>query len=76
MWTKVERRKIEMNQLRLCHNGTPCVTILNKQNVIFFLLQSWKTGGQNRFRIGTSRMGEDVEKGRGRVNKYTGYICM
>jgi hypothetical protein len=42
--TKVERSKIEeMNQFVFyfiyiwkCHKETPCVAILNKQNVIFF----------------------------------------
>jgi hypothetical protein len=63
--TKVERRKMEgMNQFRIqyiytwkCHNGTPCIAILNKQKSLFF--KNRGTGQKNGFCLGagTSRKG-------------------
>jgi hypothetical protein len=35
-----------------CHKDTPCGTILNKNNAIFFLLQKQRTGGQSRSYLG------------------------
>jgi hypothetical protein len=35
-----------------CHKATPCVANLNKQKCHFsssFLMQNWRTGGQNKF---------------------------
>jgi hypothetical protein len=61
--------QVEMSQ------GMPCVAVLNK-NVIFFLLQNWRTGRQNRScqGVGTSGKGEGVGKGCGE-NEYCGNTC-
>jgi hypothetical protein len=60
--------------------GNQCITILNK-NVIFFFLQKWRTGGQNRPCLGglvPVKGGEDVGKGYRSVNivqKLCTHVC-
>jgi hypothetical protein len=56
-----------------CHKETPCVSTLIKQKCHFFLLQNWRTGGQNRSCLGAGGGGpsgrrKEVGKGCRRVN--------
>jgi hypothetical protein len=51
MWSKVERRKIEMNKFRLyyiCawkyHKETPCLAILNQKRLFLFSFTKIENG--------------------------------
>jgi hypothetical protein len=58
--------------------GNSCVAIFNKQN-IFFLLQNWRTGTQNRSCLrdtGTSGRGQEVGKRCRRMNTVKYFVHM